>query len=222
VNLEQLVGSWLKQHISLRKGECRRRLLNGLGYAEMLFLEKVWIPVFGHLVDLHPEYEVTDFRDAFRYIDFAFIHHWLRIAIEIDPFGTHLRDMSRDQHSDDRDRQNDLVIDGWKVIRFSLDRIRDNPRACQRRLQNLIGKYLVEWQRLKELSLAEREIIRMATRVRREVKMQDVKTWLNISDPYAKRLLHGLVDKGELFPASGTQRITAYRLVSNNYEYLLD
>lgn len=222
MSFEHSVEAWVNLHQSLRKGERLRRLTKGLGYSEKLFLEKVWFPIFGHMDHLHPEYEVTDFRDAYRYIDFAYVHHWLRIAIEIDPFGTHLRDMTRDQYSDERDRQNDLIIDGWKVIRFSLDRIRDNPRACQRRIQNLIGKYLVEWQRLKDMSLEEREIIRMARRIKRDMKVQDVKEWLHISSPYAKKLLFALVNKGELQPASGTQRITTYRLVSNQYDCLLD
>ncbi|MEX1030427.1 MAG: DNA-binding response regulator [Paenibacillaceae bacterium] len=222
MSLEHSVEMWINQHLSSRKGERHRRLVKGLGYSENMFLEKVWFPIFGQLDHLHPEYEVTDFKDSYRYIDFAYLHHWLRLAIEIDPFGTHHRDMSRDEFSDERDRQNDLIIDGWKVIRFSLDRIRDNPRACQRRLQNLIGKYLVEWQRLKEMSLEEREIIRMARRVRRDLKVRDVKEWLHVSSPHAKKLLFGLVSKKELHPTSGTQRITAFRLVSNQYDCLLD
>jgi len=222
MSFQHSVEAWVKNHQNIRKGERFRRIAKGLGYAEKLFLEKVWFPMFGHMDHLHPEYEVVDFKDSYRYIDFAYIHHLLRIAIEIDPFGTHLRDMTRDQYSDERDRQNDLIIDGWKVIRFSLDRIRDNPRACQRRIQNLIGKYLVDWQRLKEMSLEEREIIRIARRLQKDLKMQHIKDWLNISDPYARKLLHGLVKKGELAQASGTQRITAYRLMSNQYDYLLD
>jgi hypothetical protein len=222
MSLEHSVEACVNLHQSLRKGERLRRLAKGIGYAEKIFLEKVWIPIFGHMDHLHPEYEVKDFKDAYRYIDFAYVHHWLRIAIEIDAFGTHHRDMTRDQFADERDRQTDLIIDGWKVVRFSLDRIRDNPRACQRRLQNLVGKYLIEWQRLKDMSLEEREIIRMSRRLGRNLKLKDVREWIKISSPYAKKLLHGLVAKGELLPVSGTQRITAYRLVTKQYDGLMD
>jgi hypothetical protein len=222
MSFEHAVETWINQHLRVRKGERHRRLVKGLGYAEKYFLENVWFPLFGQLDHLHPEYEVTDFKDSFRYIDFVYVHQWLRLAIEIDPFGTHHRDMSRDEFSDERDRQNDLIIDGWKVIRFSLDRIRNNPRACQRRIQNLIGKYLIEWQRLKELSIEEREIIRLGHRVGRAIKAQDIKEWLHVSSPSAKKLLSGLVRKGELQPASGTQRITSFRLVSNQFDCLLD
>ncbi|WP_307203806.1 hypothetical protein [Paenibacillus harenae] len=70
----------------MKKGEDRRRLASEHGYAEKLFLEKVWFPVFQHFNCLTPEYEVDDYIDGKRYLDFAYIRDTLRLAIEIDGY----------------------------------------------------------------------------------------------------------------------------------------
>ncbi|MBW7454937.1 hypothetical protein ACFOLF_28745 [Paenibacillus sepulcri] len=56
--------SWMEKHLNSRSGERERRLAEGHGHAEKLFLEKVWYPAFGEFENLHPEYEVADFRDG--------------------------------------------------------------------------------------------------------------------------------------------------------------
>ncbi|HTG71023.1 MAG TPA: hypothetical protein VL921_17325 [Candidatus Udaeobacter sp.] len=63
--------NWLEMHLKKRKGESRRRLEQGHAHAEKLFLEKVWYPAFHELDGLHPEYEVDDFRDGTRFLDFS-------------------------------------------------------------------------------------------------------------------------------------------------------
>ncbi|MGO4273748.1 DNA-binding response regulator, partial [Paenibacillus sp. TAF58] len=86
---------FLAKHISMRGGERLKRLKEGHGHAEKLFLEQIWWSAFGHFQDLHPEYEIKDFRDGTRFLDFAFLCHSLRLAIEIDGFGPHFADVSR-------------------------------------------------------------------------------------------------------------------------------
>ncbi|WP_261303298.1 hypothetical protein [Paenibacillus andongensis] len=56
-----------------RSGESLRRLQEGHGHAEKLFLEQVWWPAVGRFDFLHAEYQVSDFKDGDRYLDFAFI-----------------------------------------------------------------------------------------------------------------------------------------------------
>lgn len=63
---------FLANHLANREGERYRRLQEGHGHAEQLFLQQVWWPAFGGFTDLHPEYEVKDFRDGTRFLDFAF------------------------------------------------------------------------------------------------------------------------------------------------------
>ena len=86
---------------------------------------------------LYPEFEVKDFRDGTRYIDFAYIRQGLKLAIEIDGYTTHASQISRTQFSDGLIRQNDLMIDGWKILRFSYDDVKDRPRMCEQIICNL-------------------------------------------------------------------------------------
>lgn len=134
-------SNWLQKHVKSASGERKRRLVKGLGYSEKWFVLNAWLPAFGNLQHLHPEFEVIDFKDGFRYLDFAYIHNGLRICIEIDPYGTHLRDIDRWKYADNLTRQNHLVIDDWKVLRFSLDDLKENTRQCQQLLHQALGKW---------------------------------------------------------------------------------
>ncbi|WP_258881403.1 hypothetical protein [Paenibacillus sp. sptzw28] len=85
---------FIQFHRCHRKGESKDRLTAGLGHAEKIFLSNVWWPAFGNFNELHPEYEVKDFKDGVRYLDFAYFKRdvSLKLCIEIDGFGTHWRD----------------------------------------------------------------------------------------------------------------------------------
>src|SRR5690554_773848 len=170
---EQAYERFMKEHLSKRTGERLRRLEQGHRYGEKLLVQNAWYPAIGHFEKLHPEYEVRDFRDGIRYVDWAYIHEGFRIALEADGFSPHMREISRDAFADERDRQNDLVIDGWKVIRFSVDRLKNQPRECQRRLQQLMGRCLGVWEMLKGLGLEERELVRRATLLGGNIKTVD-------------------------------------------------
>ncbi|WP_276354705.1 hypothetical protein [Cohnella caldifontis] len=60
---EQEHRKWLDSHLARRKGERKRRLEAGHAHAEKEMQRKIWIPVFGNLEYLHPEYEVRDFLE---------------------------------------------------------------------------------------------------------------------------------------------------------------
>jgi hypothetical protein len=139
---------WLEANLNSRKGESRRRLEQGLGHAEKHFLEMVWYPAFKEFEGLYPEYEVSDFRDGIRFLDFAYVKAGLQLVIEIDGFRTHSAEMTRWQFSDSLMRQNHLILDGWKVLRFSYDDIKEKPRMCQQLLQQFMGKSLMlDWEK---------------------------------------------------------------------------
>ena len=59
---EEQYSEWIARHLASRQGERARRLEEGHGHAESLFVEKVWWPSFWSLDHLHPEYEVTILR----------------------------------------------------------------------------------------------------------------------------------------------------------------
>jgi hypothetical protein len=188
--------------------------MDGHGFAERLFLEQVWWPAFGNFQYLHPEYEINDFRDGSRFLDFALLRSSVCLAIEIDGYGPHLQKISRSQFSDQWIRQNHLIIDGWRVLRFSFDDVKERPRMCQQLVQQFMGKWFgLSALNNKRLSFEEKEIIRLAVRLTSFLTPQDVCEGLNIEQQKARKLLRGLMEKGLLLPgAMGRKRITCYTL----------
>ncbi|WP_236035194.1 DNA-binding response regulator [Alkalihalobacterium elongatum] len=202
----------MNTHSQARTGERLRRLQEGHKHAEMLFLKEVWWPLFHHFRYLYPEYEVNDFKDGTRYLDFAYIRPVIRICFEIDGYGPHLKNISRWQFSDSLERQNQLVIDGWTVIRFSYDQVNEKPRRCQQIVQQVIGRWLGDELDLTTLSLVEKEVLRLAIRKGEAISPIEVEKYLKLSDKTVKKVLSQLVDKKMLIPASGVVRVRSYRL----------
>ncbi|MFD0692913.1 endonuclease domain-containing protein [Paenibacillus sp. GCM10027628] len=198
----------------LEKGERLRRLKEGHGHAEKLFLQQVWWKAFDDFQDLHPEYEVRDFRDGYRYIDFAFIRHSLRLAIEIDGYGTHSAHISRSQFSDQWMRQNHLIIDGWKVLRFTYDDVKDRPRMCEQILQQFMGRYFGDTQQqVVEMNYIEKEICRFTQTIDRFLTPRDVCEKFGFGQKKARRILLAMAEKRLLLPAgAGQKRIKCYKL----------
>jgi hypothetical protein len=58
------------------------------------------------------------------------------IAVELDGFSTHTKDLERKDFDDQLSRQNELVCAGWTVLRFSTDQLRKNPKQCCEILQS--------------------------------------------------------------------------------------
>lgn len=203
---------YLQGHMLARTGERLRRLEEGHGQAEFLFLKQVWWPLFHHFQFLHPEYEVDDFKDGKRYLDFAYIRPAIRICFEIDGYGPHLKNISRWQFSDNLERQNQLMIDGWTVIRFSYDQVKENPRRCQQVIQQVMGRWLGDDLDQTGLTHFEKEVLRLAIRKGDAVKPAEVKEYLGLSGKTVSKILAHLLDKKLLIPASGTVRIRSYRL----------
>lgn len=196
---------WLAAHVRTRTGERRRRLEEGHGHAERKFVELIWYPFFGGFDHLHPEYELVDFGGNLRFVDFAWIRDPVKLAIEIDGFSAHASNLSRRQFDDGLLRQNHLVIDGWYVLRFSYDQVRDQPGMCQQIVQQFFGKIwtLGVTRSIDGMSadeLLEREVIRLALRKNRPLHPADVRRCLKLSEWHTKQLIKRLVSKGLLEP----------------------
>ena len=209
---EEEYQAFIKAHLQGRTGERLRRLQEGHGHAEKMFLKQVWWPLFYHFRYLHPEYEVDDFKDGNRYLDFAYIRPAIRICFEIDGYGPHQRNISRWQFSNNLERQNQLVIDGWTVIRFSYDQVQEQPRQCQQIVQQVIGRWLGDELDQTSLSFVEKEVLRLAIRKGVVISRMEVEQYLKLSDKTVKKVLTQLVDKKMLIPVSGTMKIRFYRL----------
>ncbi|MBD8071616.1 DNA-binding response regulator [Bacillus sp. PS06] len=212
MGFEEEYLDFLNAHLQVRSGERLRRLEEGHSQAEMLFLKQVWWPIFFQFKYLHPEYEVDDFKDGKRYLDFAYIRPGIRICIEVDGYGPHLRNISRWQFSDNLERQNQLVIDGWTVIRFSYDQVNEKPRRCQQIVQQVIGRWLGDELDESSLTIFEKEVIRIAVRKGVAISPKEVEKYLKLSDKTVRKVLSQLVEKRILIPASGIKRVRSYRL----------
>lgn len=215
MNYTRAYEQFVLRHKQRRNGERLRRLEEGHGYAEECFLKNVWWPAFAHFEDLHPEYEVSDFRDGTRFLDFAYVKGSLRLAIEIDGYGPHLQKISRTQFSDQLIRQNHLIIDGWKILRFSFDDVKERPRMCEQIVQQFMGRWLAGGAagKLGSFTSEEKEILRFATQTDRSFTPIDICLLLQVEKQKARKLLHGLMGRNILSPAGqGRKRIRFYRL----------
>jgi hypothetical protein len=209
---ETAYETWMQQQIAASAGERRRRLREH-GRLERLFLRNVWWPAVGTFEHLHAEYEVADFRDGSRFLDFAYVRMPHKICMEADGFGPHARHADRHKFSDDLTRQNHLVIDDWRVLRFSADDIEQRPRKCQQMVLQLLGRLYGGGGQFAELPVMKREILRYAAYSPGPVKPAEIRKLLGVGDKTACKLLKELAFGGYMEPVGGTLRIQRYRLV---------
>ena len=203
---------FMQLQLQARIGESLRRLQEGHAHAEKLFLELVWWPAVGRFDFLHAEYPISDFKDGIRYLDFAYIRGTHLVCIEIDGYKAHHTDLNRWQFADPLTRQNHLILDGWKVLRFSYDEIKEKPRRCQQLILQMMGSWFGEQQSGLVLTLEEREILRIAGQSNDPLLPKTISDQLQISRNHAGKLLRRLVQLEQLRPASGTDRIRSYKL----------
>jgi very-short-patch-repair endonuclease len=69
------------------------------------------------------------------YVDVAFPAQ--RLAIEVD--GRRHHDGASERFEDDRDRQNDLVATGWRVLRFTWRQLAEHPDLVLARIVQLLA-----------------------------------------------------------------------------------
>lgn len=86
---------------------------------EKKFIEK-WQTIYGN--GIHPQYNVPGFRYR---VDFAFPSD--KIAIELDGYEYH---NSKEQFTNDRKRQREMELAGWRFIRFSGSEVYKDVETC--------------------------------------------------------------------------------------------
>ncbi|MBB6670153.1 DNA-binding response regulator [Cohnella nanjingensis] len=210
---EAAYGRLMERAATESRGERKRRLLEKHGHLEKLFLASVWWPVIGSLDYLHPEYEYRDLNGRVRFCDYSYMpSRAFQLAIEADGFGSHGRDMTRWQLDDERERQNHLLIDGWKLLRFTSDGIKEKSHRCQRTLLLAMAKWGQSLGRKEKLCVHERAIIQFNTTFEGEIlKPSIVAEALQINSRTAIVHLKSLTEKG-YFNAiiSPTGRVMGY------------
>ncbi|MDG0811754.1 helix-turn-helix domain-containing protein [Cohnella rhizosphaerae] len=210
---EKAFVNWWAATLRAAKGARLKRLKSGLTFASMYFLRFTWFPAFGSLKGLIPEFEVKDYKDGFRYIDFAFLTNAYRVAIEVDGRTSHRLNATPSEYEDELMRQNHLIIDGWSVIRLAFLSIRDKPRQCQQVLQQMLGKLRIDTYERLELTITERRILEYAARSSGPLEPFELRNELGLHRNTISRYIASLVSKGLIVPVCEDHK--------HKYRYLL-
>lgn len=203
-----------------RKGLYRRTL----GKAERAFLSEVWGPAFDYRFEgLKAEYPFKDFKGGDRFIDFVYIQSGMKLLMEIDGFTTHARHISKGEFDDHLRRQNDLVLSGWTVLRFSAGQVVNQPAVCQRQITQAIGMWWTQTfgtGKAKDhvWSLRKKMLLELAVQQKGPIKTAHICNWFRIERRTAHYWLQRFVREGLLEPVRVNQRVTAYQLVSGRDE----
>ncbi|CAM4026476.1 hypothetical protein COLU111180_20115 [Cohnella lubricantis] len=225
MEFEQAYESFLTRHIERRTGERKGRLLSRNFHAEKLFLRNVWWPLKGNLEDLHPEYEIMDWRGRSYFADFAWTPSGAPVFLwEIKGFAKHVRDMDRNGYSGELNRELFLQGLGYRVASFAYDDVEGRPELVITLLRLLPSQFQGDVLPVKLDALAEREIIRMAIRLARPFRPVDVTRHLSINYRTTMKHMNSLVVKGWVRPvATGNgERIVWYALAKEGLAFYLD
>lgn len=217
MNFETAHDAFIQHHLKMRSGERKGRLERGHREAEKLFCQNVWWPLRMSFDDLHPEFEVLDWRGLSYFCDFAFLTPYTRLVIEIKGFGPHVRDMDRNKYCNELNRETFLSAMGYQVISFAYDDVANRPEICKTLLRMLFSRYQSESSPVSVDSIVEREIIRLAFKLARPLRPIDVENHLNINHRSAVRMLHSLSTKGIFIPFTGPggKHVVKYELQHN-------
>jgi hypothetical protein len=213
LEFEEVHSLWISQHTTERKGERKGRLLRGHNFAEKLFLQNVWWPLFESLDHLHPEYEVYDWNRKSQFLDFAYLpQNGARIGIECDGYQSHIKDMDREKFSYALNRDAFLTAMGWRMLHFSFDDVQQRPEVCRMLVQLALAPYLARKENVTKLLSEEKEVLRLAWQLGKPLRPKDVTDYFQINFRTARRLLDTLSGKGLLKPIAGGRGVRYYEL----------
>jgi len=198
---DQAHALFMKHHLANRTGERKGRLERGHRHAEQLFLRNVIWPLRGSLDDIHPEYEVPDWRGRSYYADFMWQVGLVKLIIEIKGYGPHVRDMDRSKYCNELNRENFLQAMGYQVIAFAYDDVEQRPEVCIMLLRMVLSRYQPEHSPVSRASIAEKEAIRLAIQAVEPIRPKDVAQHFAIDAKTAVAMLRKLCAKGWMVPS---------------------
>ncbi|GIP33877.1 hypothetical protein [Paenibacillus sp. J2TS4] len=217
MEFNKLHEKWLNQHLQKRTGERRGRLKRGHKHAEIMFLQKVWWPLHGNFDNLHPEYEVLDWRGRPFFIDFAWLPGHIKIALEVKGYGPHVQTMDRQRYCDELNRETFLQGMGFRVLSIPFDDVISRPELTISLLRVLFSHYLLGEKESGSDNSMERNILLLAIHLNRPIRPIDVVEEFNMNRRTAVKHLQTLCSKGRLRPLLGgnATRVSRYELVRN-------
>ncbi|MEK4239220.1 BlaI/MecI/CopY family transcriptional regulator [Paenibacillus sp. FSL H7-0714] len=200
MHYEQAHEAFIEKHLASRNGERRGRLERGHRHAEEMFLQNVWWPLRGDFNDLHPEYEVLDWRGRSYFADYAFLPGPIKLLFEIKGYAAHVRDMDRLKYCNELNRETFLYGMGYQVISFAYDDVEQRPELCITLLRVVLSRYLIVDAPHGKLLFAEKEIMRLVVRQAGTVRPKDVADYFALDPKTVRLMLMKLCEKGWLKP----------------------
>lgn len=206
---------WINQHLGKRKGERLDALKRGHGFGNQLFVEKIWWPLAGNFNDLHPEYEVKDWRGWPYFADFMWKKGAVRIIIEIMDYGSHGTD--RVKYRRDLNRGLFLQSQNCSLYSISLDELKENPSFILFALRNVFSPYLMVEEGTRTFSKSERAIMRTAVHHDRLIRPTIAAKELGLHPRTVIKYCRILVEKGKVRPVSNGKsgRVTSYEYIGS-------
>jgi very-short-patch-repair endonuclease len=201
---------------AIRTGNYRKQL----GKYERIFLEEVWGPAFQYNFEgLQAEYPLKDFKGGDRFVDFVYLKSGMRLIFEIDGFTTHARDISPGDFDDHLLRQNDLILSGWLLLRFSANQVERRSTQCQKQILQLIGHWWSLTQNAANQgaytwSERRKQIIQLALRKEGAIRAKDVKEAFNLNQRTALNWLMRLVRENVFTEVKPNERIIGFRIAN--------
>ncbi len=210
-------SKWVDFHKKRRDGERLDRLERGHGHGEKLFVERVWWPIFGHMNDLHPEYEVSDWRGRPYFVDFVWKRGQIKVAIEVKGYGPHVQQMDRTRYRQELNRETFLQIAGYQVVAVPYDDLESAPDLTISLFKSLLApSLLINTEELEHhYTRLEKEIMRIAVRWDGLIRPADLVKGLGVHPRTVRKSLTRLCEKGKLrpVPANGSSRVCRYEYI---------
>lgn len=219
MEFEEVYRLWLESHRKRRSGERKDRLVRGHGHGEQLFLRNVWWPLRSSLDDLHPEYEIADWRGRSYFADFAWLTEAVKLIIKIKGYGPHVRDMDRTMYSRELNREVFLQALGYRVISLSYDDVERQPEISIMLLRMFLSRF--EAPRQTSLpTLALKSTLLQAAQWGKPIRPKDVEGQLGVNHRTAVRYLQQLCRLGWLRADSSGEsgRVLRYDVVRRDWD----
>lgn len=209
---EEARDAWMERHLRARRGERKDRLKRGHGHGEALFLKNVWWPLVGNFDDLHPEYEVRDWRGGTLYLDFAWLPGLRRFNIDVKGFGPHVQQADRTGYRRELMRELYLHSRGYTNISIAYDALKEDPALIRDFLKPDIMRYARAGRRA-ERPLAEQALLDYARKHSECIYPSKAADELGLDPRTVIKYLKKLMLEGKVQLISAGKRARRYRYV---------
>jgi hypothetical protein len=167
--------------------------------------------------DLHPEYEVSDWRGRPYFVDLVWKPGQVKFAIEIKGYGPHVQQTDRTRYRQELNRETYLQIAGYRVVAVPYDDLESSPEMTTSLFKSLLAPSLLKIAdgESRPYSRLERDILRMATRWNGFIRPVDLVNELGVNPRTVKKSMNSLCEKGKFRPvlAQGSNRICRYEFI---------